>query len=166
MGSSITFPAKEPIGITSYRTCMLAQIWNWPLAQKVRRLSKCFSASAGEPQRVLHAMAAMLPKVGKGEHEPGDAASKSFAPAWPSVCVRARRRSWRPVKSASYSPRPVAISLFQPRLPLCALCCALTYLRPPRLCSVEPALKLHRGALSHGNGRGPLPEPGSQYTHS
>ena len=57
----ITLLAKEHIGITSYRKCMIAQIWNWPLAEKVQ-LSKLLPHSAGEPQRVLHAMAAMLPR--------------------------------------------------------------------------------------------------------
>ena len=95
--------------------------------------------------------------LGKGEHEPGDTASNSLASAWPSMCAR-QTQIMAPGRFC-YSPRPFAISLFQPRLPLYALslCCALIYLRPPRLCAVEPALQLHRGALSHGKVRATCP---------
>ena len=59
----ITLLAKEHIGITSYRKCMIAQIWNWPLAEKkFGSWSKLLPRSAGEPQRVLDAMATMLPR--------------------------------------------------------------------------------------------------------
>ena len=58
----ITLLAKEHIGITSYRKCMIAQIWNWPLAEKVSAAEQALPHSAGEPQRVLDAMAAMLPR--------------------------------------------------------------------------------------------------------
>ena len=86
--------------------------------------------------------------LGKGEHEPDDTASNALAPACPFyVCALDADHSAGGF--CSLLAAAIAISLFQPRLPLCALslCCALTDLRPPRLCAVEPALQLHRGAL-------------------
>ena len=96
-----------------------------------RRRWRCAVGS----RRALHAMTAMLPTVGKGEHEPGDTASNALAPAWPSMCARAPDAD-HDAGGFCYSRQPaIATSLFQPRLPLCALslCCALTDLRPPRL---------------------------------
>merc|ERR1719272_881356 len=52
-----------------------------------KKSAKCFCPSAGEPERVLHAMAGPC-FLGKGEHEPDDIASNSLAPAWPSMCAR------------------------------------------------------------------------------
>ena len=82
----ITLLAKEPIGITSYERCMLAQIWNWPLAQKAAA-EQSFSPTARASHR---ACCTQWPPcfLGKGEHEPGDTASNSLAPAWPSMCAR------------------------------------------------------------------------------
>ena len=82
----ITLLAKEHIGITSYRKCMIAQIWNWPLAEKVRQLSKlCPTARASHSACWTQWPPCFL---GKGEHEPGDTTSNSLAPAWPSMCAR------------------------------------------------------------------------------
>ena len=45
-------------------------------------------------------MTAMLPTLGKGEHEPGDTASNALAPAWPSMCAR-QTQIMTPVDSAT-----------------------------------------------------------------
>ena len=60
----ITLLAKEHIGITSYEKCMARP--NLELATRAQKKSaltkRVLPSSAGEPQRVLHAMAAMLPR--------------------------------------------------------------------------------------------------------
>ena len=76
---------RYPSGSRVIESACSPKFGSWA-AEKSRWVSKCFCLSAGEPQRVLHAMAAMLP--GKGEHESGDTASNALAPAWPSMCAR------------------------------------------------------------------------------